>query len=46
MLGTYFVELLEKVVSPVGGVLLRLVQAQEVVGWNYVVVVRRFHPCK
>ena len=44
MLGAYFVEFWEEVVGPVGGVLLRLVQVQEVVGWNYVVVVRRFHP--
>ena len=39
MLCAYFVEFLEKVVDPVGGVLLRFMQVQEVVGWNYVVVV-------
>ena len=44
MLRTYFVELLEKVVCPVGDVLLGLMQSEQVVGWDNVVVVGWFYP--
>ena len=44
VLGTYFVQLLKEVIRPIGGVLLRLMQSQEMVGRDYVVVVGWLDP--
>ena len=39
VLGAHLIELLEEINGPVGRVLLRFVQSQEVIGWDYVVMI-------
>ena len=44
VLGTNLVKLLEEIISPICGVLLRLMQSEQVVGWDYVVVIGGLYP--